>query len=42
MDKFEQKELDKIKPIKNAWYDCLVDYIPELKRKRVRGFKNFF
>ena len=37
-----KKELDKIKPIKNAWYDCLVDYIPELKRKRVRGFKDFF
>ena len=42
MDKFEQKELDKLKPIKNAWYDGLVDYIPELIRKRVRGFQDFF
>ena len=29
MDKFEQKEMKKIRPIKNTWYDWLIDYIPE-------------
>ena len=29
MDKFEQKEIKKIRPIKNTWYDWLINYIPE-------------
>ena len=29
MDKFKQKEMKKIRPIKNTWYDWLIDYIPE-------------
>ena len=40
MDKFEQKEMKKIRPIKNTWYDWLIDCIPELIRKSVRGFKD--
>ena len=39
MDKFEQEKVKKIRPIKNTWYDWLVNYIPELIRKSVGGFK---
>ena len=27
MDKFEQKEIKKIRPVKNTWYDWLINYI---------------
>ena len=37
MDKFEEKEIKKIRAIKNTWYDCLVNYIPEPIRKNVGG-----
>ena len=40
MDNFEQKEMKKIRPIKNTWYDWLINYIPELVRKNVGGFKD--
>ena len=40
MDKFEQKEMKKIRPIKNNWYDWLINYIPEPIRKNVGGFKD--
>ena len=40
MDKFEQKEMKKIRPIKNTWYDWLINYIPEATRKSVVGFKD--
>ena len=40
MDKFEQKEMKKVRPIKNTWYDRLINYIPEPKRKHVGGFKD--
>ena len=40
MDKFEQKEMKKIRPIKNTWYDWLINYIPEPTRKSVVGFKD--
>ena len=40
MDKFEQKEVKKIRPINNTWYDWLVNYIPEPIRKSAAGFKN--
>ena len=38
MDKFEQNEMKKIRPIKNTWYDCLINYIPDGIRKSVGGF----
>ena len=40
MDKFEQKEMKKIRPVKNTWYDFLINYIPEPTRKSVGGFKD--
>ena len=40
MDKFEQKEMKKIRPIRNTWHDWLINYIPEPIRKRVGGFKD--
>ena len=29
MNKLEQKEMKKIRPIKNTLYDCLINYIPD-------------
>ena len=40
MDRFEKKEMKKIRPIKNTWYDWLINYIPEPIRKSVGGFKD--
>ena len=40
MDRFEIKEIKKIKPIKNTSYDWLINYIPEPIRKSVGGFKD--
>ena len=40
MDKFEQTKMKKIRPIKNTWYDWLVNYIPNPIKKSVGGFKN--
>ena len=40
MDKFEQKEMKKIRPVKNTCYDGLINYIPKPIRKRVGGFKD--
>ena len=31
MDKFEQKEIKKVRPIKNTWYDRLMNCFPEPK-----------
>ena len=39
MDKFEEKEMNKISPTKNTWYDWLINYIPEPIRKFTGGFK---
>ena len=39
-DKFEQKETKKIRPIKNTWYDWLINYITEAKRKSTGSFKD--
>ena len=33
MDNFEQKEIKKIRPIKNTWYDWLIGYILSLQEK---------
>ena len=40
MNKFQEKEMRKIIPIKNTWYDWLINYIPEPIRKIVGGFKD--
>ena len=40
MDKFEQKEMKKIPPIKSTWYDWLIYYIPKPIRKSAGGFKD--
>ena len=29
-DNFEENQMSRIRPIKNTWYDCLINYIPEL------------
>ena len=34
MDKFEEKEMKKIRPIKNTWYNWLISYVPEPVKKR--------
>ena len=34
VDMFEQKEMKKTRPIKNTWYDWLINYIPESIGKR--------
>ena len=39
MDRFGKNEMKKIRPIKNTWYDWLINYISEPKRKSVCGFK---
>ena len=33
MDRFENIEKKKIRPIKNTWYNCLINYIPEPIKK---------
>ena len=38
MDKFVEKEMNKIRPIKSIWYDWLINYTPEAVRKSVGGF----
>lgn len=40
MDKFESKEMKKIKPIKNTWYNWLTNYISKPVRKSVDGCKD--
>ena len=40
MDRFEKNDMKKIRPIKNTWYDWLINYIPEPIRKSVAGFKD--
>ena len=40
MNKIERKEMKKIRAVKNTWYDCLINYIPEPIRKRADGFKD--
>ena len=40
MDKFKQKEMKRIRPTNNTWYDWLINFIPEAIRKSVGGFKD--
>ena len=42
MDKLEQKEMQKIRPIKNTYLDWLFSYIPQPIRKGVAGLKDKF
>ena len=39
MDRLEQKEMKNNRPIRNTWYDWLINYIPEPIRKFFGGFK---
>ena len=39
MDKFEQKEIKKIRHLKNTWYDWLINYIPGSIRRSLGGLK---
>ena len=39
VEKLEQKEMKKKRPIKNTWYDWLINYVPEFLRKNICGFK---
>ena len=41
MDKFERKNVRKIRLFKNTWYDWLINYIPQSIRKSVGGFKDY-
>ena len=40
VDKIEQKEMKKIRPIKKTFYGWLINYIPDSIKKSVRGFKH--
>ena len=40
MDKFEQNQMNRIRPIKNTWYHWLINYIHEPIRKSVSGLKD--
>ena len=40
MDTFGKKEMKKMRPIKNSWYDWLINYIPEPIAKILGVFKD--
>ena len=40
MDRFEEKEMKKIRLIKNIWYAKFINYIPESITKIAGGFKD--
>ena len=40
MDKFEEKEMKKVRSFKKTWHDWLINYISESIRKSVGGFKD--
>ena len=43
MDRFVEEEMkNKITPIKNTWYDWLINYIPKPMRKRVSVLEDKF
>ena len=42
MGKLEQKQMKNVRPIKNTWYDWLINYIRDPIRKSVGGFKDKF
>ena len=40
MEKYQQKEMNKIRRINNTWYDWFINYIAEPIRKCVDGFQD--
>ena len=42
MDRFDKEEMNKIRPIKNTWYDWLINYIPKPISKSVSVSKDKF
>ena len=40
MDRFEKKEMKKIRPFEKTWYHWLISYIPKPLRKSVDEFKD--
>ena len=40
MDRFELKEMIKIRPVKNSWYEWLINQIPASVRKAISIFKD--
>ena len=42
MDKFEEKEVKKIRPFKNTWSDCLNNYVLVPIRKIVGDFEDSY
>ena len=42
MDRLEEEEMKKLRPIKNIWYDWLINYIPKPIRKSVSVLKDKF
>ena len=40
MDKFEEKEMKKIRPVKNTWYDWLINYISDPITNILDDFKD--
>ena len=40
MEKFDQKDMDKKRPIKNTWYYWLINCIPEAITKISGGFQD--
>ena len=36
----KKKEMKKIRPIKNTWFNWVINYFPEPTRKKVDGFKD--
>ena len=40
MDRFQKKEMKKIRPVKNTSFDWLINYIPDPIRKSLGGFKD--
>ena len=44
MDRFEEEEeeMKKLRPIKNTWYDWLINYVPKPIRKSVSVLKDKF
>ena len=40
MDRFKKMKMKKIRPIKNTWYDWLINCIPEPTRKSVSALKD--
>ena len=40
MVKIDKKEMKKIRPFRNIWYDWFIDYIHEAISKNVAGFKD--